>query len=199
MADHAWHQRENESAKAYEAFLAYCEMGRSRSHAKVAQKLGKSRALINRWGAKHGWASRVESWDELEDARRARLREEIERETAETELQRIKEINNRHAALARAVQSKIIERIGSLKSESLSASSIAGLLSIAVRIEREAHNIGPPAPSVAAGVDGAATTTRAQDAGSMLSSVDKARLLMARFGKVAHGTPGESPSGPRPG
>jgi hypothetical protein len=48
-----------ESAKAYAAFRAYLESGPERSLAAVAQKLGKSKTMIERWSRKFDWTARV--------------------------------------------------------------------------------------------------------------------------------------------
>ena len=49
----AWERLENESSRAFEAFSAYRDLGPQRSLAKVAETLGKSKALMERWSAKH--------------------------------------------------------------------------------------------------------------------------------------------------
>ncbi len=51
----------NESVKAFEAFTAYLGMGGSRSLEAVGQKLGKSRALMERWSKRHNWVARVDA------------------------------------------------------------------------------------------------------------------------------------------
>lgn len=58
-----WERRQGESAKAYQAFVIYRDLGAERSTSKVAQKLSKSEQLIRRWSAKHEWQQRVEAWD----------------------------------------------------------------------------------------------------------------------------------------
>src|SRR6266850_6708932 len=54
-------QQPRESAKAFAAFAAYLEMGPERSLAAVGQKLGKSKALVERWSAKFDWPARVQA------------------------------------------------------------------------------------------------------------------------------------------
>ena len=39
------------------------DMGAERSLAKVAQKLGKSKALMERWSVRWQWGQRAEAWD----------------------------------------------------------------------------------------------------------------------------------------
>jgi hypothetical protein len=48
-------QQLKESTKAYAGFSEYLSMGPQRSTQAVAKKLGKSKALIERWCAKYGW------------------------------------------------------------------------------------------------------------------------------------------------
>jgi hypothetical protein len=56
-------QLPTESAKAYAAFVAYCEMGSQRSQEAVSQQLAKSRQIISRWSAQHHWQERVRQYD----------------------------------------------------------------------------------------------------------------------------------------
>ncbi len=67
---------QNESAKAYAAFMAYCEMGEKRSIEAVGKQLGKSGGLIERWSSRHKWVSRAVEWDKQRqvDVRRARAK-----------------------------------------------------------------------------------------------------------------------------
>lgn len=57
----AWEKQPEESARAYEAFALYRDLGPERSLAKVGQMLGKSKALMERWSAKHDWVYRVQA------------------------------------------------------------------------------------------------------------------------------------------
>ncbi|MCX4266510.1 MAG: hypothetical protein OSJ64_06880 [Firmicutes bacterium] len=58
-----WERQEGESAPAFQAFAAYRDMGAERSLAKVAQKLGKSKALMERWSSQWHWQERVLAYD----------------------------------------------------------------------------------------------------------------------------------------
>lgn len=71
----AWERQENESAKAYEAFSLYRDLGPERSLARVGQTLGKSRALMERWSSRHDWVDRVRG---LEDRDAMLKREAVE-------------------------------------------------------------------------------------------------------------------------
>lgn len=55
---------ENESAKAFAGFQAYCEMGGNRSLKAVGRALGKSEGLLERWSARFKWVARAKAYDE---------------------------------------------------------------------------------------------------------------------------------------
>src|SRR5438445_12291331 len=59
-----WERQPAESSKAFAAFCRYRDLGPAdRSTAKVAQKLGRSKTLIDRWSSRWSWVKRVEAWD----------------------------------------------------------------------------------------------------------------------------------------
>ena len=68
-------QQPKESNKAFAAFKSYLEHGPERSLALVADKVGKSKTMIERWSRKFDWPARVQ-------AHAAHLAD-IERKTAE--------------------------------------------------------------------------------------------------------------------
>jgi hypothetical protein len=68
-------QQERESDKAFTAFKTYLEHGAERSLAVVADKLGKSKTMMEKWSRKFDWPARVQ-------AHAAHLAD-IERKTAE--------------------------------------------------------------------------------------------------------------------
>lgn len=53
-------QKPDETAKAFEAFTTYLNLGADRSLAEVARKLRKSEGLIQRWSRRHHWGERVD-------------------------------------------------------------------------------------------------------------------------------------------
>lgn len=58
-----WEPQENESAKAYQAFAAYRELGSSRSIEQVSQILSKSIPFLKQWSAKWAWVERAKAYD----------------------------------------------------------------------------------------------------------------------------------------
>ncbi len=67
----AWDRQAGESAKAFQAFGIYRDLGPARSLLRVGQELGKARALLERWSSKYSWTTRARDWDSELD-RRAR-------------------------------------------------------------------------------------------------------------------------------
>lgn len=53
----------NETAVAFEAFRTYLEMGPTRSTAKVARALSKSKTLMTRWSKRNNWVERVRAFE----------------------------------------------------------------------------------------------------------------------------------------
>jgi hypothetical protein len=57
-------RQEKESAKSFAAARLYFEQGPEGSLASVAQALGKSLSLINRWSGTWQWVARAKAFDE---------------------------------------------------------------------------------------------------------------------------------------
>ncbi|MFC1705778.1 hypothetical protein ACFL59_03025 [Planctomycetota bacterium] len=126
----AWERARGETAKAHQAFLVYRDMGPGRSLAKVAQELGKSKALMDRWSARWRWVSRVAEWD----AHQQRLLRD-EQEAARRRMAR------RHARIAVSFQRKVAQRLRALNPNELSPRDLAKWLEVAVKLERQARGL----------------------------------------------------------
>lgn len=60
-----WERRENESAKAFEAFELYRGLGPTqRTTRAVGKTCGKSASLIERWCTRFEWVARARAWDQ---------------------------------------------------------------------------------------------------------------------------------------
>lgn len=58
-----WKRLATDTDKSFEAFTLYRGMGANRSLEKVAEKLGKSGGLIERWSSEQRWKERVAAYD----------------------------------------------------------------------------------------------------------------------------------------
>jgi hypothetical protein len=67
-----WDPQPGETARAYEAFELYRDMGPSRSLTRASQAVGKSTHQMSMWSARHSWVYRAASWD----AEQRRLKQE---------------------------------------------------------------------------------------------------------------------------
>ena len=121
-----WERQPGETAKAFEAFSVYRDMGTDQSITKVALSLNKSRAIIGRWSSHWEWASRVRAWDnDLVEAARKQARKDIE------------EMQQRHIAIGRLLQDKAVEAIES--GVDISARDATALAKLGVDVERLAR------------------------------------------------------------
>ena len=75
-----WDRQPKETAKAYEAFCVYRDLGVGRQYAKTARELEKNESLIRRWAMAWNWKERAEVWDKsvTEAARREAIQERME-------------------------------------------------------------------------------------------------------------------------
>lgn len=58
-----WEQLSGESGPAYAAFLAYRDMGTTRTFVATARALGRHESLIRRWATRYRWRERAWRWD----------------------------------------------------------------------------------------------------------------------------------------
>lgn len=54
---------EKDSDQSYEAFVAYRDLGLTRSYAKTAEAVGKSSQLMEKWARRDNWQQRALAWD----------------------------------------------------------------------------------------------------------------------------------------
>jgi hypothetical protein len=124
-----WERQPDETAKPYEAFCVYRDMGTERSLRKVSERLGKSETLMARWSTKNNWVERAAAWDDEQ--------ERIEREiTQKQQREDIKKMRKRHAALATQMLLKAATALSSLKEEDVKAADISRMVDVASKLER---------------------------------------------------------------
>ena len=131
-----WEQQAGESARAFGAFCAYRDLGPRRSLRTAAEKYyGRATAAVFRqcitWSGAFQWVERAGAWDRHLDAEARHAQEEARREMAE-----------RHVKEARALQSKALERLRTLRPEEMGPADVLRFFVEASKLERLA--LGEP-------------------------------------------------------
>jgi hypothetical protein len=114
-----------ESAKAFEAFCAYRDMGPGRSVAKVGLALGKSTTLMARWSGQWAWVARVATWDADTAVRVAMAQQE-----------EIVEMRSRHARISAAFLGKVVSGLAKLDPAELKPGELTRMFDVAMKAER---------------------------------------------------------------
>ena len=120
-----WERQEGETAKAWEAFCIYRDMGIDRSLRKVVQTLNKSLTQIGEWSSKYDWVKRVAAWD-VEQDRIAR----------QEQLKEIKKMRNRHAGIAKAMIVKAGRALNRIPEDEITPNDISRMIDVASKLER---------------------------------------------------------------
>lgn len=90
-----WERQPKEGDKPFEGFGIYRDLGPSRTLPRVAEALGKSMVLIQKWSTTWNWVARCSAWDDEAD-RLQRDRDLVERQKA------IQKMRDSHAQLGAA-------------------------------------------------------------------------------------------------
>src|SRR5262249_47260322 len=125
-----WEQQVGESVRAFGAFCAYRDLGPQRTLRAAAQKFyGRAAASLERqadkWSRAFRWLERASAWDRHLDAEVRRVQEEARREMVE-----------RHVKEARALQTKALERLRTLRPEELGPADLLRYFVEAAKLER---------------------------------------------------------------
>ena len=120
-----WSRQDGESPQAFQAFAEYRDMGAERSLAKVAQKLGKSKALMDRWSRHWHWGERVNVWDDEMD------------KLSCVELKKgITEMRKNHIGIAKAMLVKELQALQKLPITEMTPKDITTMVDVAAKLER---------------------------------------------------------------
>jgi hypothetical protein len=126
-----WDRRPDETARAYEAFRTYRDLGPARRPADVA---GYADGTKRRWRAIHAWDQRAAAWDaetyRLEDTRR---------------LEQIRQMDDTHQRAARAMITAGLRAIA--EQPKLTPHQAARFVDLGARLERAAllgDHLAPP-------------------------------------------------------
>jgi GNAT superfamily N-acetyltransferase len=120
-----------ETPRALDAYRLYESLGPARSIDAVARQLDKSRQLIGRWSAAHGWVERVAAYD-------AQVAAEAEARAREERLAEIERARKQRLQVARAARGKGVEALAAMSAQQLAhlPSGTVRLLEYADRTER---------------------------------------------------------------
>lgn len=137
-----WDRQKSEPETAYAYYLLYRDIGRTRTVARVATEVHKSRDYLHKLATRWRWVPRAQAWDREEDRLYVEGLAEHRRDMA-----------TRHARIASALQAKVVARLQSLDTARLTPSDIARWLEVATRVERLALGL-PDSTTAHTGPDG---------------------------------------------
>ena len=124
-AENPWEQQPGESAKAFEAFAAYRDMGAERSLRKLTQQLHKNLTTIRDWSVKWNWQERVRAYDR-----------ELDRQAREQAVRSVRQMTDRHIRIAMQLQAKAVRALENLDEAQLTPKMMLAFLAKATEIER---------------------------------------------------------------
>ncbi|MBM0228227.1 hypothetical protein [Micromonospora sp. ATA51] len=137
-----WDRQHREPEKAYGYFVLYRDLGRTRTVAKVAEQVHKSRDYLHKLATTWKWVQRAQAWDREED-----------RLYAEGLAEQRRDMARRHARVASALQAKLVARLQTLDASKLSPGDVARWLEVSTRVERLALGL-PDSATAHTGPDG---------------------------------------------
>lgn len=121
-----WDRQKGESARAFEAFLVYLQMGPERSVRAVAQKLSKSYTLAGRWSSTYHWVERCRAWDNY-----------LQREAKKAAVAEIRKMNQRHISMAQQIQDAVLQALIDLGSDIVTPQNFAAVVKLSTDLERQ--------------------------------------------------------------
>lgn len=138
-----WERREDESAKAFEAFEIYLHMGDNRSLSKVAQRLHKSKTMLGRWSSRYEWQIRVVKYEN-----------ELRREEYDRLKKERKRIRDKQLKLSDLLQRKAMDALKNLDPEELPPKTILSFITQAAKMENYAMDSAINESALESGSDG---------------------------------------------
>lgn len=184
-----WDRQPKETTPAWEAFVAYRDMGATRSVTKVARTLDKSRTLIGRWSSSNSWPIRAAAWDSEED-RLWQLELRVQRRKSAQ-----RNINLAHGTMVAVGQA--VHRMAQNPSE-IGPTDAARLMDSASKLERLA--LGEPTDRLAV-TAGPEATDSAEMARALTDEERRARMEALRrelSARLGDGDSAEYAGGPAP-
>lgn len=130
MTARPWNMRPGETAKAYQAFEVYRDMGPDRSLERVGQALAKTRQSLDGWSTRFEWQARVRAFDEAAAAK-----------AAEKALEDAASVRARQAAHAKAIQLRAMQKIATMDPGDMSMAEATRAWQVGAEAERKALGI----------------------------------------------------------
>lgn len=133
--ENIWERQAGESAKAYEAFSVYRDMGLKRSNNAVCDTLKKSRQLISRWKTAYNWDERATAYDN-----------DLEKQAHKKAIEDVAKMTKRHIRIAMKMQEKALQSLEELDYNAMDTRDIREYLKLATDMERQSRMIelNPP-------------------------------------------------------
>jgi hypothetical protein len=129
---YAWERLPGESAKAYEAFQLYLDLGSERTYAQVARELGQNvKNFRERWPKKHQWNHRAIAYDEHLSRLALAAAEEERKEMARRQV--------RLGTKLQAAAERGLDVLVEMENVAIAPNEIVGLAKAGVTIERLAR------------------------------------------------------------
>lgn len=179
-----WDRQHREPEKAYGYFALYRDLGRTRTVAKVAEQVHKSRDYLHKLATTWKWVQRAQAWDREED-----------RLYVEGLAEQRRDMAKRHARIAGALQAKIVARLQSLDVSKLTPGDVARWLEVATRVERLALGL-PDSTTAHTGPDGGPIRAEVE-AMTEQQRADFFRALMAEAAaRAGQANPNREPDDP---
>lgn len=120
-----WDRRPGESARAYQTFRRFRDLGPLRSFDALLDETLR-RSTVTEWSRRHDWKDRAQAWDDqvhrAEDARR---------------LEAIRAMHDTHQRAGRAILQLALRALAELRPEDIPAYAAARLLELGTRLERD--------------------------------------------------------------
>ncbi|RYF44888.1 MAG: hypothetical protein EOO38_17015 [Cytophagaceae bacterium] len=123
-----WEQQDGESEPAFAAFKHYRDAGASRSYAKTAEKLEKSKTLIERWAFAHKWPHRIRAFNRELDAEARRDRRRSYNEMFE-----------RHSTVGQMLVNRATKALAGKDWSKMSVLELVRAIKLGVQIEHDAR------------------------------------------------------------
>jgi hypothetical protein len=121
-----WERQPGESVKAFAAFAFYRDLGPGeRSTARVRQKYGKNKRLIDRWSSAYDWVKRCAAWDS-----------EVDRQAREAAKKEVLKARKNHARMGAEMVAKAARALMALSDGDITAADITRMADIGAKLER---------------------------------------------------------------